>query len=93
MGRIPPTKGDGLETERDDMDRVLDVKGLRCPMPVLKTGLAIREMEVGDVATVHATDPASAINIRHFCNITGNPLIESSTEGDVFTYVIRKDAS
>ena len=74
------------------MDRVLDVKGLRCPMPVLKTGLAIKEMEVGDVITVYATDPASAIDIRHFCNITGNPLIDSTTGDDVYTYVIRKDA-
>jgi tRNA 2-thiouridine synthesizing protein A len=74
------------------MDRVLDVKGLRCPMPVLKTGLAIKEMDVGDIVTVHATDPASAIDIRHFCNITENPLIDSSIDGDVYTYVIRKDA-
>jgi len=74
------------------MDRVLDVKGLRCPMPVLKTGLAIKEMDVGDIVTVHATDPASAIDIRHFCNITENPLIDSSVDGDVYTYVIRKDA-
>ncbi len=74
------------------MDRVLDVKGLRCPMPVLKTGLAIKEMDVGNIVTVHATDPASAIDIRHFCNITENPLIDSSIDGDVYTYVIRKDA-
>ena len=74
------------------MNRMLNVKGLRCPMPVLKTGLAIKEMDVGDVITVHATDPAAAIDIRHFCNITGNPLIDSTTDGDVHTYVIRKDA-
>jgi len=83
---------DRREPGIDDMDRVLDVKGLRCPMPVLKTGLAIKEMDVGDIVTVHATDPASAIDIRHFCNITENPLIDSSVDGDVYTYVIRKDA-
>jgi len=83
---------DRREPGIDDMDRVLDVKGLRCPMPVLKTGLAIKEMDVGDIVTVHATDPASAIDIRHFCNITENPLIDSSIDGDVYTYVIRKDA-
>ena len=61
-------------------------------MPVIKTRLAINEMDIGDIVTVHATDPASAIDIRHFCNMTGNPLLDSTTENGVYTYVIRKDA-
>ena len=74
------------------MDRVLDAKWLSCPMPVIKTRLAINEMDIGEVVTVHATDPASVIDIRHFCNITGNTLLDSSTNGGVYTYVIRKEA-
>ncbi len=73
------------------MDRVLDAKGVSCPIPVIKTRLAINEMDVGEVITVLATDPASAIDIRHFCNITGNSLLDSDTDGGVYTYVIRKD--
>jgi len=74
------------------MDRVLHVKGLLCPIPVIKTRLAIKEMDVGEVITVHATDPSSAIDIRHFCNVTNNALLDSTIDGGVFTYVIRKDA-
>ncbi|MEE8351123.1 MAG: sulfurtransferase TusA family protein [Rhodospirillales bacterium] len=74
------------------MDRVLDAKGVSCPIPVIKTRLAINEMDVGEVITVLATDPASAIDIRHFCNVTGNPLLDSTTDDSVYRYVIRKDA-
>ena len=59
----------------------------------INSGASVRgALDVGDIVTVHATDPASAIDIRHFCNITENPLIDSSIDGDVYTYVIRKDA-
>lgn len=72
------------------MDRELDVKGLRCPLPVIKTRLALNEMAVGDVVTVMATDPASNIDIRHLCNITGHELVDAGHEDGVLTFVIRK---
>ena len=71
-------------------DRVLDAKGLRCPMPVIKTRLALNEMAVGEVVTVLATDPASNIDIRHLCNITGHELVDAGEEDGVLTFVIRK---
>jgi tRNA 2-thiouridine synthesizing protein A len=72
------------------MDRVLDAKGLRCPLPVIKTRLALNEMAAGDVVTVLATDPASNIDIRHLCNITGHQLMDAREEDGVLTFVIRK---
>ena len=72
------------------MDRVLDAKGLKCPLPVIKTRLALNKMAVGEVVTVLATDPASKIDIRHLCNITGNELVAASEEDGVLTYVIRR---
>ena len=72
------------------MDRELDVKGLRCPLPVIKTRMALNEMTAGDVVTVMATDPASNIDIRHLCNITGHELMDASEEDGVLTFVIRK---
>ena len=72
------------------MDRELDVKGLRCPLPVIKTRMALNEMAAGDVVTVMATDPASNIDIRHLCNITGHELMDASEEDGVLTFVIRK---
>ena len=72
------------------MDRELDVKGLRCPLPVIKTRMALNEMAVGDVVTVMATDPASNIDIRHLCNITGHELMAAGEDDGVLTFVIKK---
>jgi tRNA 2-thiouridine synthesizing protein A len=72
------------------MDKTLDTKGHHCPIPVLKARRAIKEVEVGETLTVLATDPASVIDFKHFCNTTGNELVEWTEDGDVFTYVIRR---
>ena len=72
------------------MDRVLDAKGLRCPLPVIKTRMTLDKMTVGEVVTVLATDPASNIDIRHLCNITGHEIVDASEEDGVLTFVIRK---
>lgn len=72
-------------------NRTLDTKGLNCPLPVLKARRAIRDLDDGDILTVLATDPASYIDFRHFCDTTGHELLEANedeAEG-VFTYVIR----
>lgn len=72
------------------MSTILDTKGFNCPIPVLKARRAMRELAIGDELTVLATDPASMIDMPHFCNTTGHELLDSSEEDGVFTYVIRK---
>jgi tRNA 2-thiouridine synthesizing protein A len=72
-------------------NKTLDTKGLNCPLPVLKARRAMRDMADGDILTVLATDPASYIDFRHFCDTAGHELMEAredKAEG-VFTYVIR----
>lgn len=72
-------------------NRTLDTKGLNCPLPVLKARRAMRDLTDGDILTVLATDPASYIDFRHFCDTTGHELMEAQEDEDegVFTYVIR----
>ena len=72
------------------MNKVLDAKGLNCPLPVLKTRKALRDVPLGELLTVLATDPASTIDVRHFCNLSGQELIESSETDGVYTFVIRR---
>jgi tRNA 2-thiouridine synthesizing protein A len=72
------------------MDHVLDTKGLNCPLPVLKTKRALKTVPVGETLTVTATDPASTIDFRHFCMISGHELLDWSEADGVFTYVIRR---
>lgn len=72
------------------MTETLDFKGLQCPLPVLRTQKALRALEVGTEVTVLATDPASTIDMPHFCNTSGNELLSSIRDGDTFIFTIRK---
>jgi len=72
------------------LDHTLDTRGYNCPLPVLKTRRAMRDLALGDTLTVLATDPASVIDFKHYCNTTGNELVSWSEDDGVFTYVIRR---
>ncbi len=72
------------------MTKTLDATGFNCPIPVLKTRKALQNMEGGEELRVLATDPASAIDFPHFCNTTGNELLETSVDDGVYSYLIRK---
>ncbi|MDG6935029.1 MAG: sulfurtransferase TusA family protein [Nitrososphaerota archaeon] len=56
-------------------DKVLDARGLMCPMPVVKTGTAIKEIQVGQVLEVLATDPGSKPDLTAWAKMTGNELL------------------
>ncbi len=73
--------------------RELDVRGLSCPLPILRTRALLDRMAEGEEVIVYVTDPASVIDFRHFCNITANELIAHETREDaVFVYRIRRHA-
>lgn len=71
-------------------DRVLDVKGLKCPMPVIKAKKAIEELAVGQVLEVVATDPGSMADFRAWTKNTGHELVSAEEAGGVYTYRIKK---
>ena len=71
-------------------DAILDARGLMCPMPVLKAKKALRDVKEGEVLKVMATDPGSVADMKSFCEMTGNRLISSEQDGDVFIYHIEK---
>ena len=72
------------------IDHVLDTKGLNCPLPVLKTKKAMGQVPSGGILQVLSTDPGSMADFEAFCRQTGNELLESKTEGDVFVFLIRR---
>jgi tRNA 2-thiouridine synthesizing protein A len=72
------------------MGQVLDTKGLNCPLPVLKTKRTLKNVPVGEILTVFATDPASTIDFRHFCMVSGHEMVEWPGARGVFTFVIRR---
>jgi len=71
-------------------DQTLDVKGLNCPLPILRAKKALKDVTMGGTLLVLATDPGSVKDFEAFCRATGNELIESTTEGNVFSFVIKR---
>lgn len=67
----------------------LDVRGFNCPLPVLKTKLALRPMAEGEVLRVLATDPMSVVDLRAYCARTGHELLRWSGDAE-FEFLIRK---
>ncbi|GBQ69225.1 two component response regulator [Ameyamaea chiangmaiensis NBRC 103196] len=76
-------------------ETLLDVKGLSCPLPVLKANRALRDMQAGERLRVIATDRASVADFQAFCRETGHALIAFGEEAGVLSFVIRRrpDAS
>lgn len=73
-------------------DVILDVKGLTCPMPVLKTKKAIDGMGSGQNLEVITSDPASKADILALLNRLGHELVESGEKDGIFSFLIRKNA-
>jgi tRNA 2-thiouridine synthesizing protein A len=73
-------------------DQSLDVKGLNCPLPILKAKKALKAMPMGATLEVVATDPGSVKDFEAFCRTTGNELVESKAQDKLFTFVIKHTA-
>ncbi|MCT8139329.1 sulfurtransferase TusA family protein [Anaerobacillus sp. CMMVII] len=71
-------------------DKVLDAKGLACPMPIVKTKKAMNELESGQVLEIHATDKGAKNDLSAWAKSTGNELVADSEENDVLKFWIRK---
>ncbi|MDO8607096.1 MAG: sulfurtransferase TusA family protein [Phaeospirillum sp.] len=71
---------------------VLDVKGLNCPLPILRAKKAIKDLAAGGVLEVIATDPGSVKDFDAFCRQTGNELVSQKEDGGVYTFEIKKGA-
>jgi tRNA 2-thiouridine synthesizing protein A len=74
-------------------DTVLDVKGLNCPLPVLRANRALRGMQPGARLRVLATDRASIADFQAYCRETGHALLAWSEDGGVFSFLIRRRES
>jgi tRNA 2-thiouridine synthesizing protein A len=70
--------------------RTVDVKGKACPIPVVKTAKAMKEMSPGEVLEVLATDPGVEPDMHAWAKQTGNELISIDQDGGVFRVLLRK---
>lgn len=72
------------------MSVVLDVKGLNCPLPILRTKKALKDVPQGETLEVVATDPGAVKDFEAFCRQTGNELLGWNEAGGTYTFRIKK---
>jgi len=73
-----------------EFDRDLDVKGLNCPLPILRTKKALAEMDSGQILRVLATDAGALKDFPAFAKQTGNELVEQKEENRVFEFYLKR---
>jgi tRNA 2-thiouridine synthesizing protein A len=72
-------------------DHVLDCTGLLCPMPVVKTRKVIKDMQVGQILEMVATDPGAIPDMRAWAKQTQHELLlAQEAEGGKFRFLIKK---
>jgi len=71
-------------------EHVLNAEGLNCPLPILKAKKALKDVPQGEVLEIRATDPGSVADFAAFCNQTGNELVSSTTEGNIYKFEIKR---
>ncbi len=73
-----------------EFDQQIDLSGLNCPLPILRTKKALATLQSGQVLKVIATDPATPKDFDAFARQTGNTLLQSAEEGGKFLFWLRR---
>ena len=73
-----------------EIDQELDCRGLKCPLPILRTKKVIDRMVSGQVLKMVSTDPGSISDMDAWTSRTGNDLVESAQGDGEFVYYVRK---
>jgi tRNA 2-thiouridine synthesizing protein A len=73
-----------------EITQTIDARGLSCPMPIVKTAQAVKPLATGAVVELLATDAGSIKDVAAWCRATGNELIEQTSDGAVYRFVIRR---
>lgn len=73
-----------------NVTKILDATGMACPMPIVKTKKAMKEVDSGEVLEIHATDQGAKSDLTAWAKSNGHELIELDEEAGVFKFWIRK---
>lgn len=71
-------------------EKSINLRGLKCPLPALRTRKALSALASGDLLRVECTDPLSAIDIPNLIRETGDAIEASASEDGLLTFAIRK---
>lgn len=73
-----------------DFDQDLDVRGLNCPLPILRTKKELVRMAAGQILRVRATDPHSEVDFLAFSEKTGHQMVRHEAVAGEFHFWLRK---
>ena len=82
-----------MNTKDFETKKSFDFMGLKCPLPVLKTKRALKEVKDGEIIEVLTDDPAANLDLKHFCEVSGNILINITTEKNIIKCLIQKNTN
>ena len=71
-------------------EKTVNLRGLKCPLPALRTKKLLAGMAKDDELVIECTDPLSAIDIPNLLRQTGDALVSKGTEGELLLFRIRK---
>ncbi|PRR96866.1 hypothetical protein C6W20_14620 [Bacillus sp. NMCN6] len=71
-------------------DQMLDVTGLACPMPIIRTKKKMNDLTEGQVLEIHATDKGAKADLAAWAKSSGHELITQTDEGHVLKFWVRK---
>lgn len=80
----------GISLAEITVNKVLDAKGLACPMPIVKTKKEIQTLEAGQIMEIQATDKGSKADLEAWAKSTGNHYLGTIEDGDVLKHYLRK---
>ena len=79
-------------SEEIKVDKVMDLKGLPCPMPIVKVSKGIKEVEVGQVIEAHTTDPGSLTDFPAWARTSGNEILKTVQDDGIIRFYIKRNA-
>ncbi|HXL47669.1 MAG TPA: sulfurtransferase TusA family protein [Xanthobacteraceae bacterium] len=71
-------------------EKILNLRGLKCPLPALRVRKALTGLKTGDMLIAECTDPLTAIDIPNLLRETGDTMVSTGREGEVLIFRIRK---
>jgi TusA-related sulfurtransferase len=79
-------------SEDIQITKTMDLKGMPCPMPVVKVSKGIKEVEVGQVVEAITTDPGSLADFPAWARTSGNEIIKTEQDGKTIKFYIKRKA-
>ena len=79
-------------SEEIKADKVMDLKGLPCPMPVVKISKGIKEVEVGQIVEAVTTDPGALADFPAWARTSGNEILKTEQDGGEIRFFVKRKA-